>query len=286
MAKQSNTTTFRYVLPTASGEIAGAASCVIPGSQGAIALTARFFRLAPDQVRPDHPVQGEVQILCGTEKDACPIAGVTGTAKQLKEDDTCDPTIHFGCEDDPGGAGDGTVGGDSWGEDTGSDDDDDPEEEEPACTPDANGTVCETEDRPECKRVVAGSDTCVTRDPTEDEWERLKAIIDRMTTSSEYCRGAKEQAQAMYAAGRIGGRIRLWDGRNYEPGTNQKRMIWGRNGSDERGRTMELDSYLAFSTRSLVAHESLHAYLSANNVQMSVNDQETWVRAKEEECAG
>lgn len=107
-----------------------------------------------------------------------------------------------------------------------------------------------------------------------------------MTTSSEYCRGAKEQAQDMYAAGRTGGRIRLWDGRNYVPGSNQERMTWGRNGSDARGRSIEMDSYLAFSTRSLLAHEALHAYLHANNVQMHATDQELWVRAREEECAG
>jgi len=107
-----------------------------------------------------------------------------------------------------------------------------------------------------------------------------------MTTGAEYCRTAKALAQEMYAAGRVNGRIRLWDGRNYIPGTNNQGMLWGRNGSDWRGRTLELDSYLVFATRSLLAHEALHAYLNATNNQMSVEDQELWIREKETECAG
>jgi hypothetical protein len=90
----------------------------------------------------------------------------------------------------------------------------------------------------------------------------------------------------MYEDGRINGRIRLWDGRNYVPGTNEQEMAWGQQNADARGRIMELDSYLAFANRSLVAHEALHAYLNSINSPMSQKDQETWIRAREEECAG
>ncbi|HEX2208140.1 MAG TPA: hypothetical protein VHG93_10700 [Longimicrobium sp.] len=107
-----------------------------------------------------------------------------------------------------------------------------------------------------------------------------------MTENTEYCRGAKAIAQEMYAAGREGGRLVLWDGRNYEPGTNQQRMIWGRNDSDSRGRIIEMDSYLAFAVPSLLAHEALHAYLNSINWPGTVKEQDDWIRTRETECAG
>jgi hypothetical protein len=107
-----------------------------------------------------------------------------------------------------------------------------------------------------------------------------------MTTNSEYCRVAKGFAQEMYNAGREGGRMKVWDGRNYKPGTNQKEMYWGRNDSDARGRNMELDSYMIFASPSLVAHEALHAYLSSINFVGTYDEQETYIRARESECAG
>jgi hypothetical protein len=90
----------------------------------------------------------------------------------------------------------------------------------------------------------------------------------------------------MYNAGREGGRMKVWDGRNYKPGTNQTEMLWGRNSSDVRGRGMDLDSYMLFASRSLVAHEALHAYLSSINFVGSYQDQENWIKARQSECAG
>jgi hypothetical protein len=118
------------------------------------------------------------------------------------------------------------------------------------------------------------------------EWTRLGEIINRMTTGTEYCQGAKAQAQGMYAAGRINARIRLWNGRNYIPGTNNQGMSWGQQNADARGRIMELDSYLAFANRSLVAHEALHAYLNSIGSPMTHDEQEDWIRGHEGECAG
>lgn len=107
-----------------------------------------------------------------------------------------------------------------------------------------------------------------------------------MREHTDYCRGAKLQAQSMYAAGREGGRIVLWDGRNYEPGSDNTRMIWGRNSSDARGRIIQLDSYLAFAARSLPTHEALHAYLHSINWPGTVQQQHDWIRSVEGECAG
>lgn len=107
-----------------------------------------------------------------------------------------------------------------------------------------------------------------------------------MTENTEYCREAKAIARGMYAAGREGGRIVLWNGRNYKPGTNQQEMVWGKNSSDSRGRIIEMDSYLAFAVPSLLAHEALHAYLNSINWPGTVDEQEDWVSARETECAG
>lgn len=107
-----------------------------------------------------------------------------------------------------------------------------------------------------------------------------------MTENTEYCRAAKAIAQGMYAAGREGGRIVLWDGRNYKPGTNQQQMVWGKNSSDSRGRIIEMDSYLAFAVPSLLAHEALHAYLNSINWLGTLDEQEEWVGARETECTG
>jgi hypothetical protein len=154
------------------------------------------------------------------------------------------------------------------------------------CTAGENGTVCESEDRPECERKPDAPGECVTRLPTPTEWAELGQIVARMTENTDYCRGAKAIAQGMYAAGREGGRIVLWNNRNYKPGTNQQEMIWGRNGSDTRGRTIEMDSYLAFQVPSLLAHEALHAYLNSINWPGTLDEQEAWVRGRESECAG
>lgn len=107
-----------------------------------------------------------------------------------------------------------------------------------------------------------------------------------MTENTDYCRAAKALAQGMYAAGREGGRLVLWDGRNYVPGTNQQGMLWGKNDSDYRGRIIQLDSYLAFQVRSLLAHEALHAYLNSINWPGTPTEQDTWIGARESECAG
>jgi hypothetical protein len=154
------------------------------------------------------------------------------------------------------------------------------------CTADENGTVCEGEDRPECQRRPDAPGECVTRPPNPTEWAELGKKVDRMTENTEYCRQAKAIVRGMYAAGREGGRIMLWNGRNYEPGTNQQRMVWGKNSSDSRGRIIEMDSYLAFAVPSLLAHEALHAYLSSINWQGTRDEQEDWVAAREVECAG
>jgi hypothetical protein len=162
----------------------------------------------------------------------------------------------------------------------------DPDIGDGICTADENGTVCEGEDRPECQRRPDASAECVTRPPNPTEWTEVGQQVARMTENTDYCRGAKAIAQGMYAAGREGGRIILWDGRNYEPGTNQRRMIWGRNDSDIRGRIIEMDSYLVSRVPSLLAHEALHAYLNSINWPGTVDEQEDWVSARETECAG
>lgn len=154
------------------------------------------------------------------------------------------------------------------------------------CTVEEHGTVCEGDDRPECERRPDALAECVTRFPSTTEWEALGQTVDRMTENTDYCRGAKAIAQGMYAAGREGGRLVLWDGRNYIPGTNQKGMTWGRNDSDYRGRIIELDSYLAFAVPSLLAHEALHAYLNSINWPGTRDEQDAWIEGRESECAG
>lgn len=154
------------------------------------------------------------------------------------------------------------------------------------CTVDEYGTVCEGVDRPECQRRPDAPGECVTRSPNPTEWAELGQKIARMTENTEYCRAAKAIAQEMYAAGREGGRIVLWNGRNYELGTNQQKMVWGKNSSDSRGRIIELDSYLAFAVHSLLAHEALHAYLNSINWLGTVKEQDAWIYARETECAG
>jgi hypothetical protein len=154
------------------------------------------------------------------------------------------------------------------------------------CTADEYGTLCEGGNRPECERRLDAPTVCVTRPPNTTEWAALGETVDRMTENTDYCRGTKALAREMYAAGREGGRIVLWDGRNYVPGTNQQRMVWGRNDSDWRGRIIEMDSYLAFAVPSLLAHEALHAYLNSINWPGTREEQEAWVSARESECAG
>jgi hypothetical protein len=212
----------------------------------------------------------------------------SGGAGEECEDWFMDP-----CEDDDDPGDDYPVGGGSTGGSTGGPGGGTTTDPTVGCTPSANGTVCETLDRPECRRPVAGSDACVTRDPKTtappgelSEWDQIGVIVNRMTANTAYCRRAKELAQQMYAAGPVNARIILWDGRNYVPNTNMQRMLWGRNGADARGRKLELDSYLVFNTRSLLAHEALHSYLNDVNSPMSATDQEIWVREHETECAG
>lgn len=94
------------------------------------------------------------------------------------------------------------------------------------------------------------------------------------------------QSNEQYRTGRRKERHWLWNGRNYEPGSNQKRMVWGKNSSDSRGRIIEMDSYLAFDVPSLLAHEALHAYLNSINWPGTRDEQEDWVGARETECAG
>ncbi len=154
------------------------------------------------------------------------------------------------------------------------------------CTAAEYGTLCENEERPECERPPGATEDCVTRAPDTTEWALLGQTIDRMTENTDYCRAAKTLAQEMYAAGREGGRIVLWDGRNYVPGTNQQKMVWGKNYSDSRGRILAMDSYLAFDVPSLLAHEVLHAYLNSINWPGTRDEQEAWVGTRESECAG
>ncbi len=212
------------------------------------------------------------------------------------DDDNCmtsvsDPTNPSVQTCDGGGGGGGGGGGDGGGTTLPDCPDFDPDcgnsdTGDGICTADENGTVCESEDRPECERKPDASGECVTRFPSTTEWTALGQVVDRMTENTDYCREAKALAQEMYAAGREGGRIVLWDGRNYVPGTNQQRMTWGRNDSDYRGRIIELDSYLAFTLRSLLAHEALHAYLNSINWPGTRDEQEAWILARESECAG
>lgn len=184
-----------------------------------------------------------------------------------------------GCGTNPGsGPGDGdSGGGGSAGDEDGTDG---------SCTADENGTRCESVDRPECERKPDATAECVTRFPSTTEWAALGQTVDRMTENTDYCRGAKAIAREVYAAGREGGRMVLWDGRNYVPGTNQQKMIWGRNSSDYRGRIIQMDSYLAFEVPSLLAHEALHAYLNSINWLGTPEEQEAWVSGRESECAG
>jgi hypothetical protein len=193
-----------------------------------------------------------------------------------------------GDDGDGGGGGGGDGGGGTAPPDCPDFDPDcgNPDAGDGICTADENGTVCEGEDRPECERKPDAPGECVTRFPTTTEWPALGQAVDRMTENTDYCRGAKALAREMYAAGREGGRIVLWNGRNYKPGTNQREMTWGRNDSDYRGRIIEMDSYLAFQVPSLLAHEALHAYLNSINWPGTRDEQETWVAARELECAG
>lgn len=187
----------------------------------------------------------------------------------------------------PGGGSPGTPGGGSIGNcDPATDSDCENPLNDGICTAAENGTVCEGEDRPECQRRPDASGECVTRTPNPTEWAELGQKVDRMTENTDYCRQAKAIARGMYSAGREGGRIVLWNGRNYRPGTNQQEMVWGKNSSDSRGRIIEMDSYLASAVPSLLAHEALHAYLSSINWQGTVKQQEDWVGARETECAG
>lgn len=268
----------------------------------------------PDQQRaPDlaaHDVQAQG---CVEDGGVCLLPPVSS-------DDPCDPyqQLDNSCDDDtcmmsapaggrpsepgrpaepgrPGGGlttqgctdGGGGTGGDGGGGGGGSGDGDgDGTTDDGICTADENGTVCESEDRPECERRPDALWECVTRPPNTTEWAELAQKVDRMTENTEYCRGAKAIAQEMYAAGREGGRIVLWDGRNYVPGTNKEQMVWGKNSSDTRGRIIEMDSYLASAVPSLLAHEALHAYLYSINWPGTLQEQEDWVRAREIECAG
>lgn len=191
-----------------------------------------------------------------------------------------------GCPDGGGGFGGGPGGPGGGGTPAPPPDSTPPPLNDGICTAAENGTMCEGEDRPECQRRPDASEECVTRPPNPTEWAELGQKVDRMTENTDYCRQAKAIARGMYAAGREGGRIVLWDGRNYEPGTNQQRMVWGKNSSDSRGRIIELDSYLAFNVPSLLAHEALHAYLNSINWPGTRDEQEDWVGARETECAG
>jgi hypothetical protein len=281
------TVVYRFRSVTAKGALEFAASCVVPYTERALHRVDQRFGAGTgggaDQFKARQG--GMATQGCVQDGGACQLQAVdvivTGCANPdwtRGEDGVCRSSR------DGTGDGSGSGGGD-WGGSTGDPPPPEPEED-PGCSVDDYGTACESIERPECQRPFLGADTCVTRDPSEPEWTRLGEIINRMTTGTEYCQGAKAQAQGMYADGRINGRIRLWDGRNYIAGTNQTRMKWGQPNSDARGRIMELDSYLAFASRSLVAHEALHAYLNSISSPMTHDEREDWILAHERECAG
>src|ERR1700741_5130175 len=112
---KGGTRQFRYVLPNSDGITVGAASCVIPASRVAISLTVRFFRLTPRQLRAQEGHAGDIAILCGGADDECPLEPIKAVAPRLKDDDSCDPAIHYGC-DEEGGGGDPDDPGNPWGD--------------------------------------------------------------------------------------------------------------------------------------------------------------------------
>lgn len=289
---QGRTVLYRFRSVNEKGALEFAANCTVPYTEQALRRVDQHFGAGlgggADQFKARRGsviIQGCVQEPGGCQLQAVDVIATGCTNPDwVRGDDGVCRSSRDGTADGSGGGGGDWSGGDGSTGDDGSTSD--PPEEDPSCSADDYGTVCESIDRPECKRPFPGADTCVTRDPEEPEWTRLGEIIRRMTTETDYCRGAKALAEDMYTAGRINGRIRLWNGRNYVPGTNEQEMAWGQQNSDARGRIMELDSYLAFATRSLVAHEAMHAYLNSISSPMSQKEQETWIRAREGECAG
>jgi hypothetical protein len=143
----------------------------------------------------------------------------------------------------------------------------------------------EETDRPECTRNAQGN--CLLRSLSAAEWSRIGELVQRMAEGSEYCRGAKAIASAMYGQGLAAGRIKVWDNQDrFINNEGEEDMRWGTNLSDAAGRILAYDSYLLFNKRSLFAHEALHAYLHSINSPLMGDSNEAWVRAHEGECAG
>jgi hypothetical protein len=252
------------------GRLSASARCMIPNTPAAKHRINRIFHVPEAGSRS---ADGNIPM-----SSVVPIEGVVGEACRYGGDyphcnyePTWGDTRDIECSAvDPYCTGGGDSGGDwSWGGGGGGD---------PLPPP--------PEDlRPECSRDAQGN--CVLHPPSDAEWRRIGELVNRMTEGSEYCRGAKAIANEMYGRGLAAGRFKLWYNRDtFINEDGEEDMRWGANTSDAGGRILAFDSYVLFNTRSLFAHEALHAYLNSINSPLMGRANEDWVAAHEVECAG
>lgn len=138
--------------------------------------------------------------------------------------------------------------------------------------------------RPPCKRDANGH--CITRKPTNEEWERFRAQVAKIKTVSAECAGAKQGLEGLLAAGSGAERIRFWDGydfQGFDPATGAPQQREGQNLSDAQGRYIEFDSHWVFADLELMVHEALHLYLHLNNISIP-GDDDVWINQIAPSC--
>jgi len=239
VARGTSTRQFRYTLRRANGEIAASAICQIPTTEAALNLTTLFFRLSPSQVHPQAP-ERDGGIQCGgSQDDACALVGVTSDPDALDEEDTCDPSIHFGCDDST------TSGGqnfwhqptDPWGEQTGG-----------GGSPDGQNAL-DLKDGNDCP-------PCGERAPSPAEKEVMKKVL-----STIWCPDAQNLLSNMLTSGSIlvytenNGRYAEWDSDTKTIYINHG-LHWNADGTANEHELA--DSML---------HEAVHALLGHVNGQ-------------------
>src|ERR1700741_341927 len=209
LAPGGHTIAYRYRGYTPENRIVATADCRIPATEAAIRRMNRRFSVETSHRIPRRSGT-RAQLADGpkfsTELDAVGLETLVATAKwcgpgMVGQYPYCRPILSATApgaqeEDDPG-----------WGDWTWEDPDYDPDD----------GTG-----REPCVYDAPGH--CVTRELTQDEWNRLLAAIERIKETSPECAGAKQALRGLAAQGPSARRFRFWDGYDIreDPKTGQR----------------------------------------------------------------
>ena len=230
---------YRVRFQSPSGEVLGAYTCRIPATREAIRSLEKRF----DAENRRGPLKD------GWSTDPCSSQGGVCALEPLVV------VYHTGYGSSGGGSMGGTPGlgmceysasnGDCWYDSYGDWYDGGPD-----------GTY-----RPDCQRDAAGN--CITYEPGMLQVVRLRAQIDSILETHEWCIGAKQALQGAASESRF----RFWDGADIRTEGDSSVQRFGQNvpdgqpgpdGTQGTGRLIELDSFWVFEEPWYVVHEGLH----------------------------